>query len=136
MLEELSQRSIEEKLGLHTEIAFAYLHGSSLYSAEPRDIDLAIFLFPEYIERQGPSVSYYLDFSIPLEQEIENVLHKSVDVQILNHSPLPFRFRVVSQNKVLLDRDFNMRERFELLSRVEYFDFRPRREEYLKEALA
>jgi uncharacterized protein len=136
MLEEQLQNSLEATLSLHTEIAFAYLHGSSLTTADPRDIDIAIFLFPEFINSRNPSLSYHLDFSMPLERELENILHKPVDVQILNHSPLPFRFRVVSQSKVLLDRDFTMRERFELLSRVEYFDFRPRREAYLKEAFA
>jgi hypothetical protein len=43
---------------------------------------------------------------------------------------------VVSRGRVLLDRSPELREDFELLSRVEYFDFKPRREEYLKEALA
>ena len=136
MLDDHLQNSIAATLSEHTEIAFAYLHGSSLDSSNPRDIDLAVFLFPEFINRHNPAFSFFLDFSIPLEQEVADVLHKTIDIQILNHSPLPFRFRVVSQGKVLLDRDFGLRERFELLSRVEYYDFRPRREEYLKETLA
>ena len=124
------------KLESHPEIAFAYLHGSSLVAPHPRDIDVAVFLFPECIAEQEAASSYHLDFLIPLEQEIGNVLHKPVDIQILNKAPLPFRFRVVTQGRVIVDRSLDLRENVELLSRVEYFDFRPRREEYLKEALA
>jgi predicted nucleotidyltransferase len=134
MLEESVKHMIRKILESRDEIAFAYLHGSSLFADTPRDIDIAVYLFPAIIG--GPMTSLQLDFTIPLEREIEKVANKPLDIQILNKAPLPFRFRVVSQGVVILDRSPDMRERFELLSRVEYFDFRPRREAYLKEALA
>jgi predicted nucleotidyltransferase len=135
MIEESDLKSIADVLNRHGEIAFAYLHGSSLEAFFSRDIDIAVYLQPEIMDRLGHGVCKDFDFSMPLEQEIENLLKKPIDVQILNSAPLPFRFRVVSQGKILVDRSPERREIFELLSRVEYFDFKPRREEYLKEAL-
>jgi uncharacterized protein len=129
------RKNIQEKLiGIlsgHGEIAFAYMHGSSIDSSCPDDIDIAVFLFSG-----TDTASVDMDFSIPLEYEIERALKKKTDVQVINRSPLPFRYRVVSQGVLLIDRAPDLRENFELLSRVEYFDFQPRREEYLKEALA
>ena len=135
MIEESDLKSLTDVLKGHREIVFAYLHGSSLEVYSSRDIDIAVYLQPEIMDRRDEGTCRDFDFSIPLEQEIEKLLKKPVDVQILNNAPLPFRFRVVSQGKTLVDRSPERREIFELLSRVEYFDFKPRREEYLKEAL-
>ena len=135
MIEESDIKSLADVLNRHREVVFAYLHGSSLEASSSRDIDIAVYLQPEIMDRRGYGACRDFDFSIPLEQEIESLLKKPVDVQILNNAPLPFRFRVVSQGRTLVDRSPERREIFELLSRVEYFDFKPRREEYLKEAL-
>ena len=54
---------------------------------------------------------------------------------MLNHAPLSFRYRVITDGKVIVDKDSNFRADFEYLSRVEYYDFRPRRKEYLQEVM-
>ena len=120
MVEEPSLNSLTDVLSHHREIVFAYLHGSSLDLPASRDIDIAVYLQPAFMDRRDHAASNDLDFSIPLEQEIETLLKKTIDVQILNTAPLPFRFRVVSRGRVLLDRSPELREDFELLSRVEY----------------
>ena len=115
-------------------IIFAYMHGSALNVPVRKDIDIAIFLDFRYFEKITNDGSADFDIAIPLELNIETELKKKVDVQILNNAPLPFRFEVVSKNVILIDRQPELREKFELLSRVEYFDFRPRLDEYLAEA--
>jgi predicted nucleotidyltransferase len=134
MLEKTVRMKIEQQLSCHMEIAFAYLHGSILHATNPNDIDIALYIFPEQFDNLMKGSSLF-DYSIPFEQELEKHIGQSCDIQILNTAPLPFRARVVTQGIAILDRSPSLREQFELLSRVEYFDFRPRRERYLKEAL-
>jgi predicted nucleotidyltransferase len=127
---------IRRLLGNRTELAFAYVHGSAIDRERPRDIDLAVYLNEEALARYGDGRSVSLDFSIPLELQLEAEIGMAVDVQVLNGAPLSFRARVISQGRVLIDRDPAARAEFECRSRYEYFDFRPRRQEYLAEAMA
>jgi len=120
--------------GRHPEVLFAYLHGSSLCSETPRDVDVAVTLDPGRFSQLQAGGQVLMAFAIPLELELEAALGRKTDVQVLNRAPLGFRYRVVSQGVVVVDRDPLARERFEYLSRVEYFDFRRRRQEYLREA--
>lgn len=135
MVDTTIKRKTGQLLSSRQEIAFAYLHGSILHEAKANDIDIALYIFPERFSNQMQRALLF-DFSIPLEQELEKVTGKPCDIQILNTAPLPFRSRVVTQGTVIFDRSPGLRELFELRSRVEYFDFRPRREQYLKEAFA
>jgi hypothetical protein len=59
-----------------------------------------------------------------------------VDLQIINVAPLTFRARVANTGVVVVDHVPDVRADFEYLSRYEYFDFRPRRQEYLAEVMA
>ena len=117
------------------EIAFAYLHGSVLSEPKPRDVDVAVVLREEVFARLAQAGRVNLDFAIPLEMRIESQLGRSVDVHVINRAPLSFRCRVVSQGVVVVDHDSDARSRFEYLSRYEYFDFQPRRKEYLAEVM-
>lgn len=116
------------------EVEFAYLHGSVLRSESPADIDVAV-----HVERSTYSViqaraMVQMDYQIPLELDLERALGMAVDLQVLNAAPLSFRYGVISRGLLIIDRNPRSRETFEYLSMVEYFDFRPRRMEYLREA--
>ncbi|MBD3315703.1 MAG: hypothetical protein GF344_07950 [Chitinivibrionales bacterium] len=117
------------------EILFAYLYGSAVRSDSPNDLDIAVYVERIVFERLRSSANLSLGYEIPLEQACEETVGFAVDVRVVNAAPLPYRYRVVTDGKLLFDRCPSEREQFELLSRVEYFDFRPRREEYLREAL-
>lgn len=127
---------IRRRLAEHAEIAFAYLHGSSLTSERPRDLDIAVFLYEKAYEELSEKRDIHMGFVIPLEMDLEKILGRKIDVQILNRAPLSFRHRVVQQGIPILDRDVDLRCRFEYLSRYPYFDFMRRRFTYLKEALS
>jgi len=118
------------------EIKFAYLHGSVLTASAPQDIDLAVHLDGRVHEDLRQRGHLSLGFVIPLEMELEGILGLPVDVQVLNDAPLSFRHRVFSTGKLLVDRDQEFRENITNITAVEYFDFRPRREEYLAEVMA
>lgn len=129
------KKQVKLVLGNRPQIVFAYLHGSVLSSETPRDIDVAVYLFSEAFDTLHRHGEIHLSFAIPLEMELEKRLQRKVDVQVLNRAPLGFRYRVVTEGLLILDQDINLRCDFEYLSRVEYYDFRPRRQEYLREVI-
>ena len=130
---------IKKKLKLRLEkqpqIVFAYLHGSILSDDSPRDIDIAVYLYADDFNQLSRSGEISLSFAIPLEMDLEKLLIQKTDLQILNRAPLSFRYRVITHGLLIMDKDSNLRSDFEYLSRVEYFDFRPRRTEYLREIM-
>ena len=135
MITEEIKEILKQTLHRQPEIMFAYLHGSILSSVSARDIDAAVFLYPEAYIRLAENGQLSIGLAIPLEMELEKHLSKKVDVQVLNNAPLSFKYRIVTQGLVIVDKDSNPRCDFEYLSRVEYFDFRPRRIEYLQEVM-
>jgi predicted nucleotidyltransferase len=129
-------KKIQSSLLKYPEITFAYLHGSTLTSENPKDVDIAVYLddgaFGE-LYRRG---EVHMAFAIPLEIALEKTTGIKVDIQVLNRAPLSFRHRVVQQGRLILDRLFEVRSQFEYLSRYPYFDFKHRRTNYLEEALS
>jgi predicted nucleotidyltransferase len=128
---DLLERLVAEFLAGKTEILFGYLHGSVLTSDDPNDVDIAVFLNPEHDRALWQAGRLHFDFVLPLEMELEKALEKPVDVQVLNRAPLSFRARVANQGRLIVERDGAARCDFECRARCEYFDFRPRRREYL-----
>jgi len=128
-------KNSKEVLRNHPEVLFAYIHGSSLSTDNPKDIDIAVFLDPEVYRKFSLNGEISIGFAIPLEMELERHLGKKVDFLILNKAPLSFRYRVVTKGSLFIDNDSDIRSDYEYLTRVEYFDYRPRREEYLREVM-
>ncbi len=128
-------KHLEFELNNQRQVMFAYIYGSVLSSDNPRDIDIAVYLFPMDFEKLSCDGEVSLSFAIPLEMNLEKQLKRKVDVQVLNRAPLSFRYRVITDGKLIVDKDSNTRCDFEYLSRVEYYDFSPRRKEYLQEVM-
>ena len=129
------KKKLELRLGKQRMVMFAYLHGSVLTNNNPRDIDIAAYLYPDAFYELSRNGEISLSFAIPLEMDLEELLMRKVDVQVLNSAPLSFRYRVITKGILIVDKDSNLRSDFEYLSRVEYFDFKPRRDEYLREVM-
>lgn len=135
VIRETTIHTMVRVLRAHPEIVFAYLHGSFLTGNQPRDVDLAVFAVTSTFQALEQTHQVAMELAIPLEMEIQEAIGLPVDLQVLNQAPLEFRCRVVDHGQLLLDRDPNLREDFELLTRKEYWDFRPILEEHLQEAL-
>jgi predicted nucleotidyltransferase len=135
VIRETTIHTMARVLRAHPEIVFAYLHGSFLTGNQPRDVDLAVFAVTSTFQALEQTHQVTMELTIPLEMEIQEAIGLPVDLQVLNQAPLEFRCRVVDHGQLLLDRDPNLREDFELLTRKEYWDFRPILEEHLQEAL-
>ena len=111
-------------------IIFCYIHGSFLDKDACNDIDLAIYIDENALERSGS-----LDAEISLSLKIEKKVKKAVDVKILNFSPLSFRYHA-SAGYLLFDKDEPQREEFLCRTWTEYFDFLPISKIYLREILS
>jgi predicted nucleotidyltransferase len=120
-------------LGERPGVLFGYIHGSIHSSGNPRDIDVAVFIDPGLYKELVARGELSIGFAIPLEMELEQRINNKVDVQILNGAPLGFQYRVINSGTLVTDKDSNIRADFECMTRVKYFDFRPRVQEYLRE---
>jgi predicted nucleotidyltransferase len=95
-------------------ILFAYLYGS--YSDETfcseSDIDIAV-----YVE------DYSFDYYTRLVYELEKVLQKKVDLQILNNTKNLYLLENIIKNGILL-KDHSKKDEFELRKLHELIDFK------------
>jgi predicted nucleotidyltransferase len=107
----------------HSEVVFAYIFGSFVESDHFNDIDLAIYLEQNKIERW-----YDIELSIELEKKIG----LPVDIIILNKAPDHLIYEV-SKGKILIDKNEDFRIDFVTSAWKRYFDFKPKRMEYIRQ---
>jgi predicted nucleotidyltransferase len=110
------------------EIRLAYLLGSFAQARPFRDIDIAVYLEPTFLQAVDP-----LRYCFHLADALERAVGYPVDVHRLNDAPCGFRFSATC-GQVLLSRD----EAFRWSGRRtwhEYADFEPYRRMYLREWL-
>ncbi len=121
------QRKITHILQHRTEIRFAFLYGSAAEDRPFRDVDIALF-----VDRATVLPENDWDYACDVADELEKVVPYPVDVRVINHAPLSFRYQV-SRGTPLFVRDrpalFCFLERTWDL----FFDFQPTAMQYLKE---
>ena len=101
-------------------IAAAYLFGSAARgTARPgSDVDVGVLY-----SQDPPRTLAGMGFD--LEGEMEKLLRLPVQVVVLNRAPADLVFRVLRDDKLLVERDRSARVRFEVRSRNEYWDLEP-----------
>lgn len=111
-------------------VAAAYLFGSvARGKAGPRsDVDVAVL----YI---GDPPAGFAGLGIPLAGDLERLLHRPVDVVVLNRAPADLVHRVLRDAHLLVERDRSRRIAFEIRSRNEYFDLLPHLQRYRRMGL-
>jgi len=120
--------NIKSVLTKKKEIIMAYLHGSFL-DDDFRDVDLAL-----YLDNIG-NKKEVIEYELGLERELECLIGLPFDVRIINNAPVTFRFNVIKNGVLLLEKDENIRSEFEFITITEYHDFNYIREMYLREGL-
>ena len=93
-------KNLKSRLRSNDEIMFAYVHGSFIEREFFRDIDVALWLKTPHM-----AFNYTVDLSSKLEME----LGIPIDIQVLNEAPLPFKFHVFTNGKLLYSRNENLR---------------------------
>jgi predicted nucleotidyltransferase len=118
----LAARAEEEGL------AAAYLFGSvARGTARPEsDVDVGLL----YAEEPPPGLE---GLAFHLEAELERLLHRPVQVVVLNRAPVDLARRVLRDGKLLLDRDRSRRVGFEVRTRREFWDLEPVLRQYRRQ---
>jgi predicted nucleotidyltransferase len=120
---------IRDMLAERSEIRLAYLLGSFVEARPFRDIDIALYLEPEFLQGVDP-----LHYCFQLADALERVVGYPVDVHRLNDTPCGFRFSATC-GRVLLSRDEAFRLAWTERTWHEYAEFEPYRRMYLQEWL-
>ena len=113
---------LRELLAGKEPVLFAYLYGSFLGEGFFRDIDIAVYFDSPAFKDSSDMFNYSLALSAECDMATSGV---TFDLRPLNLAPLPFRFDVVTQGRVLYTRDEELRVDFEARTRSLYFDFLP-----------
>jgi predicted nucleotidyltransferase len=102
-----------------------YLFGSVARGEARPDSDVDVGILFEVVP---PATLDAPQFAI--EAELEQPLHRRVQVVALNRASSDLVHRVLRDGRIVLDRDRAARIRFEVRSRNEYFDMAPIRQLY------
>ncbi|MEM3385739.1 MAG: nucleotidyltransferase domain-containing protein [Nitrososphaeria archaeon] len=84
------------------EIIFAIVHGSFIERNSFRDIDIALWI-------RDPVKAFQYTINLPCKLEPET--NFPIDIQVLNDAPLPFKYHVLIEGKVLFSKDEDLRTR-------------------------
>ena len=111
------------------EIIFAYAHGTFLEGGGFRDLDVAVFLRPEFMAVKNPL------YETELASELQRILKTlfPVDIRILNTARLSFQYNAI-RGRLLIDRDPETRIAFITQKVALYLDIKPILRHYTKEA--
>lgn len=114
--------AIRSHLSSRSDVSLAYVHGSLTRRTEHvGDVDVAVLLSGD------PDAEASLRTELALEEELARTVGSDVpvDVRVLNHAPLAFRYAVIRDGEVLLCRETGVRDDFEGGTLALYLDFRP-----------
>ena len=107
---------LKSVLSKNTDIAFAYLFGSQASGQATRlsDIDIAVYLYGT------PDGDKRLEI---LGILIDALKSDHIDLVMLNTAPLPLKFRVLKNNRLIVDNAPFIRHAFESTTISMYIDF-------------
>jgi predicted nucleotidyltransferase len=111
--------------GSHRDIVCVYVYGSVARgeSHEESDVDVAVL----YAQEPPPTLE---GLGLDLEDELERLLGRSVDLVVLNRAPVDLIHRVLRDGVLVYDSNPSARIRFEVTARNAYFDLLPYLRQY------
>lgn len=110
-------KKIREQIMKYSEIELAYLYGSYVLNKDYNDIDIAIVVS----SRVAPPTA-----GEKLAVDIEKVIKPriTVDVKILNFSPVNFKFEVIGTGKIIFSKNEKKRIEYEEKVMSEFLDYK------------
>ncbi|MEM1524719.1 MAG: nucleotidyltransferase domain-containing protein [Nitrososphaerales archaeon] len=84
------------------DVVFAYVYGSFLQRSLFKDLDVAV-----WIKNSSEAFNYTINASA----KISCKLNIPVDIQVLNEAPLPFKYHVFTQGRLLFSKNEDLRLR-------------------------
>ncbi|MCD6500640.1 nucleotidyltransferase domain-containing protein, partial [bacterium] len=100
------------------EVLFCYLFGSRAYGKpiSTSDIDLAVYL-------DEKKCRDLFEKRLELVSQISQIMHKDVDILVLNNSSPFLKYVVLKEGKLIFEKEKGKRIDFELRAMNEYFDY-------------
>lgn len=131
------EKIIKDFLQTRPEINFAYLFGSFINSGKYNDIDIAVYLNPNF------NINNFSTYPYGYESEILGKLSlilktDKIDLVILNKANLLIAVKIYNTGKLLFERDRFLRIKIENFARKEFIDtehYRKMKAKYLEEYL-
>lgn len=113
-------------------VVAAYLFGSVArgQARADSDVDVAVLL-----TAGEPTSADAIDELFALQDDLEERLHRRVDLVAMNGAPLDLPHRVLRDGVLVCDLDPARRSEFELQVRTQYFDFLPLLLRYRRQVL-
>jgi hypothetical protein len=118
---------VAQDLDRRHEVIFAYIFGSFSEEAEFNDIDIAIYLDEQAVQKSGNDLWY----EIELSKALERLLNLPVDVIRLNHAS-DFMIYRASKGILVKNNNDNLRVEFITRSWKNYLEFKPKLQEYIE----
>jgi len=121
-----NEKKISDFFKNKPEIAAVYLYGSYAKNTARKDSDIDIAV----LVRDRKSFN---GFDIPQTRylyDLSRLLKSEVEVVDLEHSPIDFAYRVISEGKLLLGLESEKRVKYEESILQRYFDMKPAIDEY------
>ena len=100
-------------------IICVYLFGSVALNLETQksDIDIAILI------NEDLKIDY-LDYDLNISSELTEILHKPIDIVILNEATPLLYFRILKYGKLILDKEPDKRAEYEMKILSYYYDYK------------
>lgn len=109
-------KTLTQRLGEHSDVRFAFVHGSFLEDIHCRDIDIAVYFEPTL----NTETLYQL--ALRLAAELTSLVHITVDVHPLNLASTAFAY-YATQGELILSRDHEETFGFVENTWLAYMDF-------------
>lgn len=102
------------------DVSAVYLFGSQSAGTarSDSDVDLGLLYF------KSPKATL-LGMPFDHQAKLTELLGLAVDVVVMNTAPVDLVHRILSAQRLLLDKDPSLRVQFEVRSRNQYFDLKP-----------
>lgn len=113
---------IKESLRQEEKVVFAYLYGSFSEEDGFNDVDIGVYVDEEKFPSDEAIFKYGLSLSVKIEMEVEGF---EIDICILNQAPLSFQYQVITEGRVIVEKESDRWVDFECRVRDLYFDFLP-----------
>lgn len=128
------QAPLADQLAAHLRAADQRIVAAWLFGSQARgtarpdsDVDVAV-LYGEPVAWSSPGGPF------DLEGDLERLVHRRVQVVVLDSAPVDLVHRVLRDGILLCDRDRSRRIRFEVRARNDYFDLLPHLLRYRRRA--
>ncbi len=130
-------QKIENYLIRFDEILYAYVFGSFLHKENYHDVDIAIFLHPDFDKNNF--IEYPYGYESKIISDLTSLTKNKIDIVVMNNAALTIRQRIINKGILVFCKDEKSRIKYENSIRKLYIDannIRKIKRKYLREKIS